>query len=305
MKHILTTIVLLFLTLTLPAQSPQKMSYQAVVRNSGNALVTNTTVGMKISLLQGSATGTNVYSELHFPSTNSNGLVSIEIGGGTVVSGNFATINWGSGPYFVKTETDPNGGTNYTITGTSQLLSVPYALYAERSGTATGGGNFTHYIGETFAGGVIFHLYKDSAGVERGLVVALTNLSTNSFWATNITSVYPQPTSFRDGQLNTTLISAYGGLQPTDAVAVCTQYNGGGFNDWYLPSIKELNLLYDASYDVDANPAIFDLDKYTYWSSTSNGINFVNSYAKDFSTGDASAVTWYQAPLYVRPIRKF
>lgn len=134
MKHILTTIVLLFLKFTLPAQSPQKMSYQAVVRNSGNALVTNTTVGMKISLLQGSATGTSVYSEVHTPSTNSNGLVSIEIGGGTVVSGSFAAINWGNGPYFVKTETDPNGGSNYTITGTSQLLSVPYALYAERSG---------------------------------------------------------------------------------------------------------------------------------------------------------------------------
>lgn len=134
MKNIFTFLVLAFVSFSVIGQTPQKMSYQAVVRNSSNNLVSNTTVGMKISLLQGSASGTVAYSELHFPATNSNGLVSIEIGGGTVVSGNFANINWGNGPYFVKTETDPSGGTNYSISGTSQLLSVPYALYAERSG---------------------------------------------------------------------------------------------------------------------------------------------------------------------------
>jgi hypothetical protein len=305
MKNTIAFLLLALLSLNASAQPPQKMSYQAVIRNTNNNLVTNTTIGMKISLLQGGASGSTIYSELHFPSTNSNGLVSLEIGGGTVVNGNFSTISWNNGPYFVKTETDPSGGTNYSITGTSQLLSVPYALYSERSGTATGGGNFTHYIGEAFAGGIIFHLYKDSAGIEHGLVVALTNLSTNSFWATSPNSVYSQPTSFRDGKLNTTQITAFGGLQPTDAVSICTQYAGGGYNDWYLPSIKELNLLYDASYDVDANPSIFDLDKYTYWSSTSNGINFLTAYVKDFSTGEGLPRTWYQYQYYVRPIRQF
>ncbi|MEI7979974.1 MAG: hypothetical protein WCI53_14085, partial [Bacteroidota bacterium] len=82
----------------------------------------------------GSANGTAVYVETQTPTTNANGLASIEIGSGTLVSGNFATINWANGPYFIKTETDPSGGTNYTITGTSQLLSVPFALYAEKSG---------------------------------------------------------------------------------------------------------------------------------------------------------------------------
>jgi hypothetical protein len=65
--------------------------------------------------------------------------VSLEIGGGTVVSGNMATINWANGPYFIKTETDPSGGSSYTITGTSQLLSAPYALYAKTSGSSTPG----------------------------------------------------------------------------------------------------------------------------------------------------------------------
>ena len=112
------------------AQAPQKMSYQAVIRNASNALVSNANVGVKVSILQTSATGTAVYSETHQPTTNTNGLATFEIGGGTVVSGSFATINWANGPYFIKTETDPTGGTNYTISGTSQLLSVPFALYA-------------------------------------------------------------------------------------------------------------------------------------------------------------------------------
>ena len=120
-------------------QVPEKISYQAVVRNVSNNLVSNQAVGMQISILQGSATGTVAYAETQTPTSNANGLVSIEIGGGTAVSGTMATINWASGLYFVKTEIDPVGGTNYTITGTSQLLSVPYALYAKTSGSSTPG----------------------------------------------------------------------------------------------------------------------------------------------------------------------
>ena len=127
------------LTVTTTIQVPEKMSYQAVVRNTTNNLVTNQPVGMQISILQGSATGTAVYVETQTPTSNANGLVSLEIGGGTVVSGNMATINWANGPYFIKTETDPTGGSSYTITGTSQLLSAPYALYAKTSGSSTPG----------------------------------------------------------------------------------------------------------------------------------------------------------------------
>ena len=121
------------------AQSPNKLSYQAVIRNSSNALVKSQSIGMRINILQGSASGATVYVETQTPTTNTNGLASIEIGGGTVVSGNFSTINWANGPYFVKTETDPSGGTNYSISGTNQLLSVPYALYAATAGNNTPG----------------------------------------------------------------------------------------------------------------------------------------------------------------------
>lgn len=153
----LSIAIILLLTFSgISAQSPHKISYQAVVRNAAFNLVVNTNVGMKISILQGGATGTVVYSETQTPKTNINGLVSIEIGGGAVVSGNMSTINWGAGPFFIKTETDPAGGTNYTIQSTTQFLSVPYALFALNSGNAaTTTGNCTecHVHDKSLAGG--------------------------------------------------------------------------------------------------------------------------------------------------------
>ena len=128
-KILLFSIGILF-GVTAFAQIPQRLSYQAVIRNSNQSLVVNKQVTMRVSILQGSSTGTPVYIEAHSPTTNINGLISIEIGGGAVVSGSFSSIDWANGPYFVQTYTDPNGGTIYSLTVTSQLLSVPYALHA-------------------------------------------------------------------------------------------------------------------------------------------------------------------------------
>jgi uncharacterized protein (TIGR02145 family) len=130
MKKLITLSAAILITTIVFAQAPNKMSYQAVIRNSSNTLINNQAVGMKISILQNSPTGNAVYVETQTPTTNTNGLASIEIGGGTVVFGNFSSINWANGPFFCKTETDPTGGTTYTITATSQLLSVPYALFS-------------------------------------------------------------------------------------------------------------------------------------------------------------------------------
>jgi len=138
MKKVFSILAAVLLTASVFAQSPEKMSYQAVIRNNNNNLVVNSNVGMQISILQYSTSGTPVYIERQFPTTNANGLVSIQIGAGTVVAGNFASIVWGNGPYFVKTETDLNGGANYTITGISQLLSVPYALHAKTAESVSG-----------------------------------------------------------------------------------------------------------------------------------------------------------------------
>ena len=137
MKKIFTLLAVVLMTANVLAQAPQTMGYQAVIRNSANALVT-TQVGMKISILQATSTGTAVYVETQTPTPNANGLVSLAIGSGTVVSGTFAGIDWSAGPYFIKTETDPAGGTSYSISGTSQLLSVPYALNAGSITNANG-----------------------------------------------------------------------------------------------------------------------------------------------------------------------
>lgn len=139
MKKIIMSLGLFLLTIDTWAQAPQKMTYQSVVRNASNGLVANAAVGMQMSILQGSASGVAVYIERQTPSTNTNGLATIEIGTGTVVAGSFSAIDWSNGPYFLKTEVDPNGGTTYSISGTTELLSVPYALYAASSGDGFSG----------------------------------------------------------------------------------------------------------------------------------------------------------------------
>jgi uncharacterized protein (TIGR02145 family) len=131
MMKIYTLVSAVLLSISLLAQAPTKMSYQSVIRGANNTLVIEKTVGVRISILQGNESGSSVYSELHTPTTNSNGLASLSIGGGKNTTGDFAKIDWSKGPYFVKTETDVAGGTNYSTTSTSQLLSVPYALYAD------------------------------------------------------------------------------------------------------------------------------------------------------------------------------
>jgi len=116
------------------AQSPQLINYQAVVRNASGEPIVNQNVSVRISILRDNASGTLMYSETHSPITNALGLVNLSIGGGTVQSGNMSSIDWGNHLHFVQVEIDINGGSNYALMGTSQLLSVPYSLYAEKAG---------------------------------------------------------------------------------------------------------------------------------------------------------------------------
>ncbi|WP_310559850.1 hypothetical protein [Flavobacterium sp.] len=343
------------------AQAPQKMSYQAVIRNSSNALITSTTVGMKISILQGTPTGTVAYSEIQTASTNANGLVSLEIGIGNVVTGTFSAINWAAGPYFIKTETDPTGGTAYTIDGTNELMSVPYSLFSANgtpgatgatgqqgpigltgatgatgpqgpigligatgpqgpigltgaagsvgatglqgpigltgatgaAGTNAGVGGFTHYLGEAKDGGIIYYLYKGSDGLEHGLIVALTEVSTAA-WQTSSTLVNANRTE--DGAYNTTLMTG------SPAATYIASLGSG----WYLPSIDELGLLYYNRYSVQkglragGNMLISSEDG--YWSSTELSAN-VALYL-NFLSGDAVPFGKGGTP-YVRGVRAF
>ncbi len=130
MKRITFTLIVALFGIAAIAQTPDLISYQAVVRDASNMLVASQSVGVQVSVLETTAAGTAVYVETHTVTTNANGLATFQIGGGTVVSGVFADIEWGGDDHFLKVETDPTGGTNYTISGTSQLLRVPYALSA-------------------------------------------------------------------------------------------------------------------------------------------------------------------------------
>ncbi|MBB6332461.1 hypothetical protein HNP24_003453 [Chryseobacterium sediminis] len=145
------------------SQAPEKMSYQAVMRNGSGQLLVNQGIAVKVSILQGSPAGAAVYSERLTGNTNANGLISLEIGTGTVLTGTFATIDWPTGSYYLKTETDPAGGTSYTIVGTSQLLSVPYAMYAKSAGG--GGGSFAiPYTNTVNNASTLFSLTNDGDG---------------------------------------------------------------------------------------------------------------------------------------------
>ena len=135
MKRILATIFLLIVATTVMAQAPQQFTYQSVVRDNSNNLLKNTDVMVTISLLQGGESSDAVYVETHHAQTNANGLMTLLIGGGTVTSGSFSDIDWGSGPYFVRVETDL--GDKGTLTSVQQLLSVPYAQYANATGNYT------------------------------------------------------------------------------------------------------------------------------------------------------------------------
>ncbi|AXT54264.1 hypothetical protein D1815_00365 [Aquimarina sp. AD1] len=136
MKKLFISLCLLIITTSIYAQAPEKLSYQAIIRDASDALVINASISVQISIVQGSATGTTVYSEVHNPMTNFTGVVSLLIGDGTVVSGSLNGIDWGSDSYFIRTETDPAGGTNYNIVGTSQLLSTSFGLTSKNTDRA-------------------------------------------------------------------------------------------------------------------------------------------------------------------------
>ena len=398
MKNIILLFVFVLIGVFSYSQAPSKMSYQAVIRNSSNQLVVNSMIGMKISILQGSTTGPAVYIETQTHSTNTNGLVSLEIGNGTIQFGSFSSIDWANGPYFIKTETDITGGTSYTIEGITQLLSVPYALYSETSGSsmpgpqgpqgntgaqgiqgvpgnntlvkttvevpglncntggvkleygidannnsqldlgeinialtkyvcngntgpqgpqgAAGTGGFTHYVGEYFGGGVVFNVYRDSLGIEHGLIVSINDLSSSFLWSNVSNLIGLSAQSLTDGYTNTmTIVSQPGHIN--SAANLCLNYSNQGQDDWYLPSFLELKLIFDNLININmtlnsvnnAEPLKHSLEHnigFRYWTST----EWVNDMAYFY---DLPTVAWgleysnegKNQLLRVRAIRRF
>jgi hypothetical protein len=282
MKKVLLLICLIVATNILLAQAPQGVNYQTVVRNSAGVAIENQSVSIRFTVLQNSVNGTAVYVERHTATTSSLGLVNLVIGQGSATQGSFNNIDWATGPYFIQTEVDIAGGSNYVVAGTQQLMSVPYALHAQTAESLVGGGNgtngFTHYIGEQFGGGVIFHLWLDSLGVEHGLIVDYVDLALSQVWSNvNSTLIGPSAQSSWDGLSNSNAIVNQAG-HTNSAAALCLNSNNSGQNDWYLPALDELILLSINRFHVNktlstiSGASILRITA-DYWSSTENDIN--------------------------------
>jgi hypothetical protein len=314
MKNLIAFLVVALLTATLLAQSPQKMSYQAVIRDANNDLIKSQSVAMKISILKA---GVAVYVETQKSVTNANGLVTIEIGNGTIVSGNFTTIDWANGIYSIKTETDPTGGTSYSISGTSQLLSVPYAFYAINAGSTNAiisKDTSVHFIGELYGGGVVF--YVDPTG-KHGLICSMLDVSSfGQAWSdVSATSIGTTAQSTWNGLGNCNAIIGQGG-HTTSAAKLCFDYTNanygtGVFSDWYLPSIDQLNMIYNVRYQVnkaletDGNSATTAFSIYYFsstestWTPTTKVDNF------NFFSGQTGETVKTALDDHVRAVRNF
>ncbi|MEQ9102465.1 MAG: FISUMP domain-containing protein [Imperialibacter sp.] len=208
-------------------QAPENFSYQAVVRNSSNEIIANSQVGVRMKILQGTATGTVVYAETHTLNTDANGLISLKVGGGSS-SDDFSLINWGVGPFFLEREIDPDGGTTYSMSGVDQLLSVPYALHSKvaKNIPLTNGKLF---IGNTSGKGAEVTLSGDATVTNAGVLtisdeaIGSDEVSDNSLTADDlatgsVTSDEIANGSISDEDLNKTAIPLSGFGPATSAV---------------------------------------------------------------------------------------
>ena len=298
----------LLINLSVWAQTPPAaFSYSAVARNSQGNPIANSNIGIQITITKTSPAGTPVYLENHLVSTDQFGLFNLAIGAGSVQGGNFGNIDWGVDNYYVTVGMDISGGNNFLTMGSTQLLSVPYALYAKQVSGGGNGGSFIHYIGESFGGGVVFHLWRDSQGIEHGLIVDKEDISVAQGWS-NVNSILigPAAQSSWDGSGNSNSITVQTGHTFSAALS-CTNSTNGNQNDWYLPSIDELNLLWQNRFNVNktlsqlSGANVIPLSA-NYWSSTEYSNNL--AWCFFISTGNASNSD-KSIGLRVRAIRAF
>jgi len=295
-RTLLTLLSVLFCAITFAQSVPQGINYQAVARDASGAVLMNQALTIRFSVIADIADTTNTgisWQETHTVTTNDYGLFTSIIGNNTTTglgfSATFEVIDWGASNHLLKVEVDYGGG--FVDMGTTAFMSVPYALYsAAGSSTSTCGLS----IGDTAQGGIIFYL--DPSGCH-GLVCALTDQSSGAAWYNgSYMDTRAYGSGLFEGKYNTKVINWLQGGS-TSAAAICAAYTGGSFNDWYLPSIEELNKMY-------LNLSLQGLGgfAYYYWSSTEYGGN--DAWGQSFVSGDqfSDGKDLYSA---VRAVRAF
>jgi hypothetical protein len=331
MKRNYTLLLFLLATVSILAQTPEKMSYQAVLRDASSTLLTNQQVGIQISILETTITGTAVYTETQTATTNINGLVSLEIGTGSTLD-DFTAIDWSTGPYFIKTATDASGGSNYSIIGTSQLMSVPYALQSKTATTLPSGIDQGYIealeariaalepqpaaIGDIREGGVVF--WVDPADNTHGLVCAFSDYATTIKWGCWDTDLVNVPNVPHNGGPATGLGAEIGdGINNTNNIlkdcpsapaALAARSLGA---EWFLPSAKELNQMNINKLTLEAVVGFSafsnsNSNSISYWSSTESGqylgqyLAWGQSFFTDSQVDDIKSLT-----ANVRAVRAF
>lgn len=332
----------LLMTANVLAQAPEKMSYQAVVRDAAGDLVTSTDVGVQISILQGSESGTAVYVETHVSATNTNGLLTLELGDGAGVSGNFSAITWTNGPYYIQSEMDLSGGTSYTVTGISQLVSVPYALHAKTAESLAGAASETDPIfGASVAAGItasdtiFWNSKQDPLTAGPGISIVGSTISAaavgvqSSFYLGQDTLggvvfyMYHDHLGVPHGLIVSKTETAAAWQTMTNTTGANQSWDGA-FNmalmtnspaktwvselgsEWYLPSIDELSLLWHNRFH--ANKGLNDADatllsnSVSYWSSTEFGSTYAFLFV--FMYGNTN-LDLKGASFNVRAVRSF
>jgi hypothetical protein len=312
MKTIFTTAFLLFIQTFVFAQAPQGIPYQAVMRNADGSVMASSAVNLIFVIHDGAATGAIVYQESHSLNSNAQGLVSCVVGNGVVSQGNFVNINWGGGAKFLQVMM---GSIDL---GTQQMLSVPYALYSETTNVSvsvtgdtltiggnsvivpgvSNGGSFELTIGSNYQGGRIAYIFQpwDIGYVHNevhGIISAIEDLS-GGYGCYGSTVLGADLSGIGQGSSNTDDLVSAG----CNGIALaCSNYSYDGYDDWFLPSVNELGILYNNRLILGG------FSENGYWSSTDSVAYSVLIYF--FDSGMPLSIQKDNVYFPARPIRYF
>ena len=248
MRHLFLLVFLGLICSIGHSQPPALIPYQAIARDATGNAVLNQNIGLRFSIHDQTITGSVIWQEAQTVLSSPLGVVVTSLGSVSDLS----TVNWAQGDKFLQVEMDIAGGTNYSDMGTQQMMSVPYALYAGQANqlTTNNGSGFSHWIGEYFGGGVIFHLWKGLDGTEHGLILDIVNLSDGAPWS-NVDDVRIGGIMDGfglggpwDGMANSMAIISQAG-HTSSAALICLNSTNSGYDNWYLPSRSEWQLVYN------------------------------------------------------------